>query len=126
MAPITDLSWRLLNTKLKQRLGVNQDLIEIDAYGRPTTIDIGAILQDPPMSEDGSTALGVVKCLAILLDSCRDGQVEVNTGQPAGERLDAFPAPTSAAPVGTLVPVTRTMVARADLSSVTKVIGRVA
>lgn len=121
MAPLTDLTWKQVNTALKARLNTSNDVIELDAYGAPGTIDVGAIVQDFP--EIGDDAAGVLKFMAIMLDACRDAQVLANNSQPTGERLSAFPAATTQAPVGTLVPITRTMTSRADLTSVTKIIG---
>lgn len=127
MAPITDLTWSQLNIALRNRLNLPSNapnIIGVDAYGLPATIDIDVIVGAFPLL--GEDEAGVVKFMAILLDACRDAQTTVNVNQPVGERLTAFPDATSAAPVGTLVPVTRTMISRADLSSVTKVLGRVA
>lgn len=123
MPAINDLTWNQLNNALKELVGTNNNLIVLDGYGNPTTLDIGAIVEQFPADTDPVSQQGVVKFMARLFDACRNAQVAANTGQATGERLNAFSAPTSAAPVGTLVPVTRTLVTRADLSSVTKVIG---
>lgn len=124
MAPITDLSWTQLNNALNARLGLApNNAIVMDAYGVPASIDLGAILKDIPIDSNTNAYTGVIKFICILLDACRDAQVAINPSVPAGERLLAFPAATTAAPVGTLVPITRTVNSRADLTSVTRVVG---
>lgn len=121
MAPLTDLTWIQLNTALKARLGTSNNPIDLDAYGYPESINIGTVVKDFP--EIGNDVVGVLKFMAVMLDACRDAQVLANNSQPTGERLSAFPAATTQTPVGTLVPITRTMTSRADLTSVTKIIG---
>lgn len=121
MAPLTDLTWKQVNTALKARLNTSNDLIDLDAYGNPATIDIGSIVQDFP--KIGSDAAGVLKFMAIMLDACRDAQATANASQPVGEKLNAFANPVTAAPQGTLVPIARTMNTRADLTSVSRIIG---
>lgn len=123
MPPITDLSWNQLNAAVVARTG--QQAISFDAYGLPSVIDIGAIIDAFPMIQVGSTdeEAGVIRFMAVLYDCCRDAQQAVNLNQPAGEKLNAFPSPTTQAPVGTLVPIVRTLNTRADLTSVSKVVG---
>lgn len=123
MPAVTDLTWTQLNTALKSVVQTNNDLVTLDSYGMPTAIDVAAIIQSFPLDNDNATSTGVIKFMARLFDACREAQTTANTNQPTGERLNAFAAPTNQAPVGTLVPIIRSMTTRADLSSATRVIG---
>lgn len=127
MAAITDLTWTQLNVALKELTGTSSadpNLITTDAYGIPTSINItkvvGGITGSPA---DPSSVTGVIKFLNRLHDACRMAQESVNQGKAAGEKLSAFGAPTSATPKGNLVPITRTIVSQADLSTATKIVG---
>lgn len=123
MPVVTDLTWTQLNTALKTVVQTNNDLITLDSYGQPTEIDVAAIIQSFPVDSDATTSTGVIKFMARLFDACREAQIAANANQPTGERLNAFAAPTNQAPVGTFVPIIRTMTTRADLSSASRVIG---
>lgn len=121
MPAVTDLTWAQLNEAFKVVLGTNTDTITVDSYGTPTEININGIVGSYPAL--GSDKAGVLKFLTRLYDACLVAQDTANTGKAVGEKLTAFRAATSTAPVGTFVPVTRTIAARHDLSSSTKIVG---
>lgn len=77
-------------------------------------------------SVDALAKPGVVKALAILLDAAYKTQLTVNTGQAVGERLAAFPPPSSGAIANGFAPVTRSLISRAEVATAVNVIGQVA
>lgn len=125
MAPITDLSWNDLNEVAISK-GIGQ-IVNISASQNPESINISILVGQFPLLERdayGNNVFGgVIKAMAILYDICREAQELANTSQPKGEKLNAFDTPKTQPPQGTLVPITRTMHTRADLTSVTKIIG---
>lgn len=123
MPALTDLTWTQVNAALKIMLNTNSDLITLNSYGIPSNIDIAAIVESFPADSDTTTAQGVLKFMARMFDACREAQQTANLSQPVGEKLNAFGPPTSQAPVGILVPVSRTMIGRADLASASRVVG---
>lgn len=125
MPAVTDLTWSQLNIALKQLTGSSlNSIITVDAYGIPTNINIleavGGI--SPDLAQPEAT-VGVIKFITRLYDACKIAQDMANQGKTTGEKLNAFGVATAAAPKGTLVPITRTIVSQADLSSATKIVG---
>lgn len=121
MAAITDLNWAQVNEALKQLVGTNVDIIALDSYGVPTNLLISSVVGSYPEVDGGKG--GVVKFLARLHDACVMAQEAANTGKVAGEQLKAFQPAIAGTAVGTFAPISRTLKARHDLSSSTKVIG---
>lgn len=120
MAAVTDLTWTQLNSALKQVLGVSSDIIYL-VQGEESHLAV-----DFPLLAGGANSMnseGVIKAFSILLEAARRAQETANTGKATGERLSAFPAPVNGTPANNFVPVTRSMTARADLSSATKIVG---
>lgn len=126
MPAVTDLTWTQLNTALKQQLNITSDLIVVDSYGVPKSIDIAKIVDgfsyDPNQTEF-TDQQGVIKFLNRLHDACRIAQEKVNQGKAVGEKLTAFGAATATTPRGNLVPLTRTITSQADLSTSVKIVG---
>lgn len=119
MPAITDLTWQQLDSAFEQ-LGVATPLI-VDSYGNVSGINIAQILGSTvPVPTTGT---GIIKLMQKLLEACRIAQEAANTGQPAGERLAAFPLPVTGAAANGLVPVTRSVAGRVDISSATVIIG---
>lgn len=123
MPPLTDLTWTQVNSALKIMLNTNSDLITLDSYGIPSTINVAAIVEIFPADSSDTTSQGVLKFMARLFDACREAQIAANVSQPIGEKLNAFGPPASQVPVGTLIPIVRTLTVRADLASANRIIG---
>lgn len=68
----------------------------------------------------------VVNFAVKFLEICRKAQEELNTGKLAGERLTAFPVPTTSTPTVGQVPIDYKLTARAVLSSATDIKGATA
>lgn len=119
---MTDLTWTQLNTALQQLLGTNNSLINTTENGVTTiSLHINPIISGTEIS--GLSTSGVIKFMTRLHDACRIAQETANQGKATGERLTAFGAATAAAPRGALVPISRTMITQADLSTATKIVG---
>lgn len=121
MPAVTDLTFTQLNTALNQILGTTaNNYIELtnDETGNLVRLNLTALAQADSLNDEG-----VIKVFSILLEAARKAQETANTGKTTGEKLSAFPAPTNGAPANNFVPVTRTMTARHDLTSATKIVG---
>jgi len=123
MPAVTDITYSQLNNALRDQLGLHSDPITFNANGMPESIDIMLIIESMPLDMSNNATGGVVKLMTRLFDACRQAQNTINDGQPAGERLNTFAAPTAQALVGNLIPIVRTMTTRADFSSADKVVG---
>lgn len=119
MPAVTDLTFQQLNDSLKKITGSTTDLIQVDPDGGMLTLQLTPLTNN----SRGSTASGVIKALSMLLDAARDAQETANTGKTTGERLAAFPTPTTGTPANGQVPITRSLAARALLSSATQIVG---
>lgn len=121
-----DLSWEQLQSAFAQ-LGINNIINGSTANGiyrinfdLSEVVSVGS-LRDP----------GVIKFISKLLDACRIAQERVNLDEngnlkPAGERLDAFPPPTTGTIVVGQVPIIKSVRTRSDLSSATRITGATA
>ena len=122
MPATTDLSWTDYKEAFEQ-LGM-LDVLILDAYGNPTKFDVFAVIGNEYKVTDGSPATsGIVKFLSKCLEAGKHAQDKANTGKATGEKLAAFPAPTLGGATGTLVPVSRSLVTRHDLTSTGKIVG---
>lgn len=122
----TDLTWaqlaRATDTVFIQQMNFSPDPTAPNPDLR-FIIDIGELTGKSVRDiNDG----GVVLVLSRLLDIARKAQEKLNEGKLAGERLVAFPTPTTGAAANGFVPVTRSIASRADLGSVTSIIGATA
>ena len=125
MPAVTDLSWGDLNQGLKRLVGEDGNFVGIitpDATftNRKLAIFIDDLLPNAALDLNGT---GVIKLLTMLLDAARLQQETLNQGKATGEKLTAFPAPTFGVLTNGFAPITRTVTARAVLSSATQVVG---
>lgn len=125
MPAVTDLTWGDLNQGLKKLVGEDGNFVSIitpDATfsNRKLAIFIDDLI---PGAEADLSKVGVIKLLTMLLDAARLQQETLNQGKVAGERLTAFPAPTFGNLSNGFAPITRTITARAVLSSATQIVG---
>lgn len=127
MAAPTDLSWQHLNGALLDAHGSPLNFVfigEPDAEGfSEVKIDLSSLTGYPITNGQSK---GVIKALSRLLEAARNAQEKLNEGKPAGERLAAFPPPTTGATANGTVPITRSIASRAVLSSVTQIDGATA
>lgn len=123
MAPVTDLTWQQLAVASNGNWFGQFNISPITEGPQDLRwfLDIGAVLGETQLKDLNSP--GVIKALTRLLDAARIAQEKANEGKVAGERLTAFPAPTTGAPANGAVPITRTIAARALLSSATQIVG---
>lgn len=122
----TDLTWAQLQAAFAE-LGI-QSVLSETVVGAVYHVNFNV---SPIVGEVGMVGGGVVKFATKLLEACRLAQDRLNTDasgalKPAGERFDAFPAPTLAPAIGAFVPVTRSVRSRSDIGSATKVVGATA
>lgn len=120
MATITDLTWEGFATALAEIVGDSQVVIQSSNDG-VQAIDIKLLIGE--IEEISPIDGGVVKAIDRLLEACYVAQERANDNMPDEERLASFVAPIESTPIDGYVPITRTMVSRADLSSVTRIIG---
>lgn len=123
MAAVTDLNWTDLNAGLRKLLDdPDYNFIYIDTTATPPRLrlDISALM---PGSSSNLNNAGGIKLLAILFDAARLQQETLNQGKAVGEKLTAFPAPTFGTLANGYAPITRTLTARAVLSSATQIVG---
>lgn len=119
MPAVTDLTWQQINEAFSaQNSGV--DVVPITVISGKAYIDL-SILTDTNVTTQ--TQAGVIKATTRLLDLARIAQETANTGKVTGEKLTAFPAPTFGTLANGYAPVTRTLTARALLSSATQIVG---
>lgn len=119
MAAVTDLTWQQINDAFAaQNPGV--DVVPITVISGKVYIDL-SILNDTSISVP--TQAGVIKALTRLFDLARVSQETANTGKTTGEKLTAFPTPTFGTLANGFAPITRTLTARAVLSSATQIVG---
>lgn len=109
MSVINDLRWQEVNEAF-QSLG-NKLNVGVDGYGNPI------------FSHSSETPVGVVEFLNRLLEGCRAAQERINQGRPANEKLTSFPAVVAGAPIGGFIVVSRSVVCKYELESVTKITG---
>ena len=113
MAAITDLTWQ----QVQDALGIAGAI----------ALDTGKIVIDTSLvtgdTIDGMTDMGVLKFLNKLIEACVEAQTTVNDGQVAGERLNAFSAPSFGNPTNGAVVATRTIRFALQLDSTTQVVG---
>lgn len=123
----TDLTWRQFGDALGEILGsqIQNVLMETDATGANRLIFTVSDLA-PFKEYFNRPDIGVVKAISRQIAAGRIAQEKLNEGKPAGERLTAFPVPTTGAPALGQVPLTYTVTARAVLSSVTEIKGTTA
>lgn len=119
MAAPTDLTWQQLNDIFEYPL-----IAQVDAGESTTNLMLNLSILSPEFV--ATNQAGVIKALAKLLEIARKAQEKLNEGKPAGEKLAAFPAPTIGGQANGYVPVTRAIASRADLSSVTSIVGATA
>lgn len=121
MAAVTDLTWAQVNEALKDLLDTNAEVIGLDEYGNPVTIDIESVINSH--SEDAGGKTGVVEFASKFFDACAKAQTLANDGLDLAEQLTAF-RPIVAGPlIGTLMSVNRTVSAQHDLSSSSIILG---
>jgi len=120
MTPVSDLTFEELITQFSG---------EGDPFfvGEDTTGNIGILVSLTALAGEpieNLTDVGVVKMVSRLLDLCRKAQVVANQGKPEGEKLNAFPAPTSSATIQDgYLEVTEYLKSRIIISSATQIQG---
>ena len=125
MAAITDLTWQQLADALGT-MGANPISISGTPNASVITLSISTLVTGTYKSDGTEQPIGetgVIRALTKLLDAARIAQEAVNTGKVAGEKLSAFPAPTFGTLANGYAPITRTLTARAVLSSATQIVG---
>jgi hypothetical protein len=126
MPAVTDLTWGDLNQGLR-KITQESDGNFISIITPDTTFaqrKLAIFIDDliPGAAADLAGA-GVIKLLTILLDAARLQQETLNQGKAAGEKLTAFPPATFGTLANGFAPITRTLTARAVLSSATQIVG---
>lgn len=126
MAAVTDLSWAQLAEGMSQVMGIT---IGVATYSEnPNNSGSGTVtfaVQDlrNVKSYFQNPSSGVIKAIFGIIAAARVAQDSVNQGKATGEKLNAFPAPTTGTPSNGQVPITYTIAAKALLSSATQVVG---
>lgn len=119
MPAVTDLTWQQINDAFAvQNPGV--DVVPITVISGKAYIDL-SVLNDTAVA--ALTQFGVIKSATRFIDLARIAQETANTGKATGEKLTAFPVPTFGTLANGFAPVTRTVTARAVLSSATQIVG---
>lgn len=118
----TDLTWQQFNDAFSTLAG--------DIVFAITSNDNTLILNIPVVlgvsGQLTTNNAGVIKFLTRCLEAARIAQEQLNQDKPVGERLTAFPTPTTGTPANGFVPITRTLTSRARLASATEIIGTTA
>lgn len=126
MAAITDLTWIQLLSGLDE-LGLGHLLDTSRANSLSDEVGIYHLRIDlkriPNWQGKTLQDEGVIWFVSKLLDACRRAQETANINQAAGERLNAFPNPNTGGVTNNFAPVTRSVIARHDLSSSQNIIG---
>ena len=123
MPAVTDLSWSDLNNGLRKLTGQeNGNFIVLGGENtNPRVVmDITGLISSPSPTLSN---MGTIKLLSMLLDAARIEQEFLNQGKATGERLTAFPSPTFGILANGFAPITRTLAARAILSSAAQIVG---
>ena len=123
----TDLTWAQFGQALGEIFGtpITNATMTITPEGKNQVIfEVGDLA--PFREFFNNPNVGVIKASARVLAGGRIAQERLNENKPAGERLTAFPAPTTGAPAAGQVPLTYSLTARAKLSSATEIIGTTA
>lgn len=120
MPAVTDLNWNQLDPGQEKNLFIQYKDPQNPNAPTVWALNLEALTGQPVT--DLSTP-GVIKAFSKLLDLARAAQETANTGRSTGEKLTAFPAPTFGTLANGYAPVTRTLTARALLSSATQIVG---
>lgn len=123
----TDLTWQQFGQAFGEVFGtpITNATLTTTPEGRNQIIfEVGDLA---PFREFFSNQnIGVIKALARSMAAARVAQERLNENKPAGERLTAFPAPTTGTPAAGQVPIDYRLTARAVLSSATDIKGATA
>lgn len=124
MAAVTDLSWSQLSSGINSAMAIaiqNATYTENSNGSGTVTFTFQDMTNVKPYFDNPSS--GVIKVISGVVASARVAQEQANQGKATGEKLNAFPAPTTGTPSNGQVPINYTIAAKALLSSATQIVG---